>query len=410
MDEDEDSHYDDDDGEYTQDGEEYRDDEGEYVEEEEEEIVPKRLRQDQSLDEDLVPAVDLGVQLPSSDLQALAKRGAGLETQQWLGLCLTAFQQAKPSPSFALHFKALGLLVKAVDKHQNETGGVVLERCLKRALYQSAQLCRRSEQDTLDLSALIRDKCVKKVDDAKYLLTMLSLRVDAVSGLKMLVKTFPKPPIAKSAGRVASSYYRGREALLLNQPQDALRWFDMAFREIPHHFADGKPRPQTLRNKRRIFSRILPLRLVCEGKTPSPGLLERFGMQQVWEQVYHPLVVFAKQGNELGVLQHVDLHRTFLLRHDCLTIVQSTMQAVARQHVFRVAFSVLGKQMDLHLLSRLDCFGGDLDRLTFVLADLFSRGLLKGYMTLLSVVLPKGDRPFPSLHTAQERHYRKGLV
>ncbi|KAH9259673.1 hypothetical protein BASA81_002095 [Batrachochytrium salamandrivorans] len=408
---------DDDYDEYVQDGEEYNDDEddggGEYDEEEgfvEAELLPKRLRQDQSLDEDLIPAVDLTMQLSPLDTQALVKRGMGLETQHLLELCLVAFQQVKSTPNFMLHFKALGLLIKVVDKHQNETNGMVLEKCLKRALYQSAQLCRHSEQDTLDLSALIRDKCVKKVDDAKYLLTMLSLRIDAVSGLKMLVKTFPKSPVGKSAGRVASNYYRGREALLLNQPKDALKWFDLAFHEIPNHFLDGKPRPQTLRNKKRIFSRILPLRLVCEGKIPLVHLLQQFKLEQVWEQVYYPLVVYAQQGNEIAVLKHVDVHRTFLLRNDCLTIVQSTMQAVARQHVFRIAFQVLGKQMDLHLLAKLDCFGGDLDQLTFVLADLFSRGLLKGYMTLMSVVLPKGDRPFPSLYTAQERHYRKGLV
>lgn len=359
------------------------------------------------LDSELVDLVDVFKPRTNVSNQAISSKASGQEAQQLLKQALDLFDQVRnnSNEAFPTHFKALTLLVKCIDKHQ-QNDGPVLERTLKRALYQGCKLSRANEQYSLDLSALLRDKCMKKVDDGKYLLTMLSLRVGAVSGLKMLLKSYPKTEsIQKAAGRVSAQYYKGREALLLNQPSEALHCFTRAFQEIPR---DAKP--QTLRNKRRIFLRILPLRLVCEGKTPSTSLLQRFSMQSTWDAVYAPMVGLAKQGDERSVLQHIELHRTYLLQLDCLGFVRNAMVAVARQHVIRIAFERLGKQMDLHLLASLSCFDGDLDRLTYVLADLFSRGLLAGYMTLQSFVLPNGEKPFKTLGTAKPKFYRQGLI
>lgn len=374
-------------------------------------FVPNSSNVASSLDSELVDLVDVFKPRTNVSNQAISTKASGQEAQQLLKQALGLFDQVrnsnnpKSTEAFPIHLKALTLLVKCIDKHQ-QNDGPMLERTLKRALYQGCELSRTNEQYSLDLSALLRDKCMKKVDDGKYLLTMLSLRVGAVSGLKMLLKSYPKTElIQKAAGRVSAQYYKGREALLLNQPNEALYYFIQAFQEIPR---DAKP--QTLRNKRRIFLRILPLRLVCEGKTPSTSLLQRFSMQSTWDAVYAPMIALAKQGDERSVLQHIELYRIYLLQLDCLGFVRNAMVAVARQHVIRIAFERLGKQMDLHLLASLSCFDGDLDRLTYILADLFSRGLLAGYMTLQSFVLPNGEKPFKTLGTAKPKLYRQGLI
>lgn len=183
---------------------------------------------------------------------------------------------------------------------------------------------------------------------------------------------------------VTYRYYVGRLNTFEDQYEEAEKNLDFAFL---HCHKDS------LRNKRRILSYLLPVKLI-QGRLPTKQLLEKYELHE-----FLHLVEGIRTGNLRdftdGLLKYQDKfirQGTYLLLEKC--------KAVCYRNLFKRVFLITGKtQLRLEkIMVALKWLETpmELDEIECILANLIYRGYIKGYIAHLQrvLVLSRND-PFP---------------
>ncbi|KAI9208314.1 uncharacterized protein BJ171DRAFT_490938 [Polychytrium aggregatum] len=185
-------------------------------------------------------------------------------------------------------------------------------------------------------------------------------------------------------------YYTGKYALLKHDCLKAARQLSEAYSCCP----SSAPR-----SKRRILISLIIAKL-CLGVFPTTALLAHFGLVEVFDG----LIGSVLQNNYMGFLEHLEMQREFLIRHEAYSLLKFRLTTVIYRNVIRKTSLLVDSFPVLHLSSVLVAFelagfsDFTIDDMESLCVGLIDQGFIRGYMihNPQRIALSKTN-PFPPI-------------
>mmetsp|Transcript_1328 Transcript_1328/g.2603 ORF Transcript_1328/g.2603 Transcript_1328/m.2603 type:complete len:446 (+) Transcript_1328:40-1377(+) len=299
-------------------------------------------------------------------------------------------------------------LAVVTDRQLGHTKNESLIACKERfeSCFRSFTMEKSSSEDAMErrkLALFIVNSSFKVFFGLKSLSLCRNL-VNAVG-----LRTFPPLDTFPMSAQVTYYYFLGRLRIFEDQIPQALNALQTAFENC---------HPKSTGNMRRILQFLVPLNTFL-GRRPSPGLLERYQLQDLGE-----LVSCIHKGHVNALEMLIDRRRDVLIAQG-LYLISDRLKLVAYRNLFRNVVAVWQfDNPDRKNRVPLDVFEtpyrlfGEQDPLAFivdgeqpeqskedvleqvkcVLANLVDKGYLKAYLSHeKGILVPAGTDPFPKL-------------